>query len=144
MGSLKKLAPYYNTGFCISLIAAGIIGLLSATCTGAFSMILLCSIPYVFLQCPAICAKLCSSCTDDYKWHLYRGSIYMCINTVLLASPAFVNCMWGLIMGIFGVSGAVLFICRFFIVKKEMQISQQKSEFIRNSGVYSAFNYLKK
>lgn len=143
MGSLKKLAPYYNTGFCIASTATGVFGLFSNTCTGAFSMILLCSIPYLFLQCPAICSRFCT-CEDDYKWSLYKGIIYMCINILLLCSPAFIDCIWGLIFGIFGLVGSVLFIWRYFIAKNEIRESTLRKEAIQSGGVFTALNSLRK
>ena len=143
MGSLKKLAPYYNTGFCIASTSTGGFGLFSNTCTGSFSMILLCSIPYIFLQFPVLCNRICT-CEDDYKWSLYRGIIYMCISILLLCSPIFIDCIWGLIFGIFGLIGSVLLIWRYFIAKNEIRESTLRREAAQSGGVFTSLNSFRK
>jgi hypothetical protein len=139
MGSLKQLAPRYNTGYYLTSIASGLLGLLFNSCINTFLCILFCSVPFILFS-----AYACIRNGENNWQNLYRGIAYFSTNMFLLLSPLFVDCWWGLVFGIFGMIGSIIFLYRFYIVKKEEKEANYRQNFIRNSSVFSSLEYLSK
>ena len=139
MGSLKQLAPRYNTGYYLTSIASGLLGLFFNSCINTFLCILFCSVPFILFSVFA-----CIRNGENNRLNLYKGIAYFLTNMVLLLSPLFVTCWWGLVFGIFGMVGSLMFLYRFYIVKKEEKESIYRREFIRNNSVFSSLDYISK